>query len=299
VAGDGLPSPVVWRRWTIIRRRGLAGALALMTVTGACSQDDGDSADNGEAAMTTSTPTAPMPSYIVTMPPMLDVEGAPFVAATTWSAAFVRAAGADNVSVLVPPGSADPFSYVADAAELAPVADADFVVVDGREAVVGSITDALPTDGEIITFTLDNDPEHAKAWVLGLGERFMSGNTAQDWADAFDAALVDWDAQLDAARPLPTPSAIVDESLASWATLGGVDVVGTFDGGAVTADEAADLAALEADLVLVAQEDPPPEATELGDGVVVALTNFPDESIDLMVLFETNVERLVAGFQAR
>jgi zinc transport system substrate-binding protein len=260
-----------------------------MTVTAACGSD---SDEDGSAETT----TAPTPSYVVTMPPMLEVEGAPFVAATSWSAAFVRAAGADTVSVLVPAGSPDPFGYVADEAELAPVAAADFVVVDGREAVVGVITDALPTEGEIITFTLDNDPEHVKSWVLGLGERFMLGTTAQDWADAFDEALVGWEAQLDEARPLPTPTALVDESLVTWATLGGVEVVGTFDGATVTADEAAALAGLDADLVLIAEETPPPADIDLGDADVVTLTNFPDESLDLMGLFEDNVETLVDAF---
>lgn len=248
---------------------------------------------------TTASTDAPSPSYVVTMPSMLEVEGSTFVAATTWSAAFVRAAGADKVSVLVPPGSPDPFGYVATEAELGPVADAEFVVVDGREALVGEITDALPTEGEIITFTLDNDPAHVKSWVLGLSERFMLGDVAQQWTERFDEALVEWEAELADHGPATPPTAIVDEALVSWSTLADLDVLATFDGAALTASEAADLAALDADLVLVASETPPPTELDLGPAEVVELTNFPDASLDLMTLFATNVATLGSALAAR
>ena len=47
--------------------------------------------------------------------------------------------------------------------------------------------------------------------------------------------------------------------------------------------------------MLVAEETPPTPELDLGSGTVVELTNFPDESLDLMVLFQTNVDRLLAA----
>lgn len=305
-------------RLTPAGRRTLAFGLAIVAVAG-CSSDDDDDLDTDADTEVTAPATGPGPTgptgsteptgsttpdgttsgtppFMITLPEMLEVAGAPFVAATTWSAAFVRAAGADQVAVLVPPGSTDPFGVVPTAEELAPVADASFVVLDGREAAAGPLAGALPRDGEIITFTLDNDPDHVKAWVIGLSERFMLGTVAQEWVTAFDERLAEWTAQLDAARPTPAPTAVVDETLASWATLAGLDVVGTFAGTELTPESAGALPA--ADLVLVAAELPVPTGVTLPASNVVTLTNFPDESMDLLVLFQDNVDALVAAFEA-
>ncbi|MFV0306567.1 MAG: hypothetical protein ACK5OX_02350 [Desertimonas sp.] len=289
-----------------VKARSAASALALALVTVGCSGDD-DAATGETTVPGSDSPSVPgsatplgsdLSSIIVTLPTMLMVDGAPIVAATTWSAAFARAAGAEEVTVLVPPGTDDPFGYVADADELVAVTEADFVVVDGREALIDDITDALPTDGEIITFTLSNDPAEVDALVLGLAERFMVGSAGRDWSRTFNQALERWQAVLDGARPDPAPTAIVDESLSSWARLAGLDVVASFDGGALTDEEAATLAAHDADLVLLATESRPPDGVDLGDAEVVQLTNFPDESLDLMVLFQSNVDRLVAAMPA-
>ncbi|MFB7032692.1 metal ABC transporter solute-binding protein, Zn/Mn family, partial [Streptomyces sp. NPDC056295] len=87
------------------------------------------------------------------------------VVTTTWEGAFAKAAGADDVKVIVPQSVHHAPDYDPKPSDLAAVARADFVLYAPFEPYAAKIKDAAGSKAKLVEVNLDNDPDKVRAEV--------------------------------------------------------------------------------------------------------------------------------------
>lgn len=264
------------------RLRALAVLLALSSLVAACGDDDA-----GDASSDPSTATDAS-----------DADAPHVVVSTSWVAAFARAAGVDEVTIVAPVNLQHPPDYDPRPSDLAAVADADYVLLAGFEGFAERLTEATGSNAEVITINAENTPETIRAEVRALAEELGTTDEAEAWIAAFDERIAELQADLDAARPEPAPTVVAHVFMAYWADFAGLDVVGTYGPAPATASQLAELTAAAPDL-LFANAHVPAGATfdDLG-AVTVDIVNFPGPELDLLWVFETNTAAIVAAFES-
>ena len=101
------------------------------------------------------------------------------VASTSWTAAFVRAAGIAEVRVLAPYEMRHPSDYVIKPSDLLAVRDADVVVYAGYEGMAARLVEAADgTRARLVRIDTRNDPETVAASLAVLGDAFGTRQAA-------------------------------------------------------------------------------------------------------------------------
>lgn len=127
--------------------------------------------------------------------------GPKVVATTSWEAGFAKAAGATNVTVIVPRSVIHAPDYDPKPSDLAAVADADFVLFASFEGFAKKITDAAGGKAKTVEVALDNSKGKVKAEVARLGELFGTKDAAAKWNTTFDTEYAALTEQVKAAWP--------------------------------------------------------------------------------------------------
>lgn len=265
-------------------------AVAAALLVGACG-DDGDSPGGGSAPGSTTT----RPAETSTPPPDGRSEQPAVVASTSWVAALAEAAGIDDVTIIAPVDLQHPPDYDPKPSDLAAVADADYVLLAGFEGFADRMTDASGSDAEVLTLEVDNQPDTIRANVRSLAETFGTLDSAEDWIDTFDQRIEELEANLTEALPAEKPTAVAHAFMAYWADLAGIEVVGTYGPQPVTPAQLAEFSSLEPDLVLTNAHVPAGAAFDDLDATQVEIRNFPDDSLDLIEVFEANATSILAA----
>lgn len=208
------------------------------------------------------------------------------VATTTWEGAFAKAAGAQDVKVIVPPSVQHAPDYDPKPSDLAAVAEADFVLYAPFEPYAEKIKEAAGSKAKLIEVNLDNDADKAGAEVARLGKTFGTGAAAAAWQKNFGTEYGALQRELKAAWPGGKAPAVVTQVFTAWsAKMAGAQVVGTYGPEAVTAQQLSGLSAKKPALVL--------DNAHMSTGTVlpdsgakqVKIVNFPGKDLDLLPVY--------------
>ncbi|OKK22261.1 ABC transporter substrate-binding protein [Streptomyces sp. CB00455] len=215
------------------------------------------------------------------------------VVTTTWEGAFAKAAGAEDIEVIVPQSVHHAPDYDPKPSDLAAVAKADFVLYAPFEPYAAKIRQAAGSKAELVEVGLDNDPDKAKAEVDRLSVLFGTRDAAAQWRGGFDAEYAKLHEELRAAWPGGASPSAVTQVFTAWsAKLAGATTVGSYGPEAVTPAQLAELSAKKPALVL--------DNAHMSTGTVlpdtgarqVKIVNYPGEDLDLLPVYRNAAAEL-------
>lgn len=221
------------------------------------------------------------------------------VATTTWEAAFAKAAGAEEVKVIVPPSVHHAPDYDPKPSDLTAVAEADFVLYAPFEPFAAKIEEAAGSKAELIEVDLDNSAEKVKAQVQALGQRFGTSAAAQAWTATFSTEYEKLSGDVRSAWPGGTQPTAVAQVFSTWAAdLAGARILGTYGPEAVTPGQLVELAAKKPQFVL--DNAHMSTGTVLPDADVkqVPIVNYPSQDEDLLSVYRdaaTTLKKALSG----
>ncbi len=221
------------------------------------------------------------------------------VATTSWEGAFAKAAGAEDVTVIVPESVQHAPDYDPKPSDLAAVADADFVLYAPFEPYAEKFKEAAGGDAELVEVNLDNDADKAKAEVTRLGKMFGTEDTAAGWITSFDTEYGKLQKDLKSAWPDGKAPTVVAQVFSAWsAKLAGAEVVGMYGPEAVTAKQLSDLSKKKPQLVL--DNVHMTAGTVLPDSGArqVGIVNYPDKDLDLLTVYKNAATTLEKAMNA-
>ncbi|WP_157244995.1 metal ABC transporter solute-binding protein, Zn/Mn family [Nonomuraea typhae] len=214
--------------------------------------------------------------------------GLKVVAASSWEAGFAKAAGATDVSVIVPAGVSHAPDYDPKPSDLAKVAEADIVLYAAFEGFAGKLKEAAGSKAKVIEVALDNSPEKVKAEVARLAAEFGTGEAARTWAASLDTEYAALKRQLAGKSPV-----IVSQAFVAWAAdLAGVQPAGVYGPQPPTAAQIAGLVAKKPTLILDNSAMPAGDTLGSVQAKRVVIDNFPGPDHDLIGMYKANADLL-------
>ncbi|MCY9787440.1 zinc ABC transporter substrate-binding protein [Nocardiopsis sp. EMB25] len=260
--------------------RPLALSSAALLFTGcAAGADTGEGADGSDGA---------------------SAEGPAIVATTTWQGAFATAAGAGDVTVIVPADVQHAPEYEPAPSDLAAVAEADYVLYSPFEPFAQQITDAAGGDAETVEVELDNSPDTIAAEVTRLGELFGTSDAAEAWLSTFDEERERIAEDLAGRWPDGEAPRAVAQVYATWAAeLAGAELVETYGPEQLGASDVAGLAGAEPAFVFENTHMSAGRVLPDSDTLQIGVVNYPGEDLDLVALYETNAHTIAEAFAGR
>ncbi|MFJ3633383.1 metal ABC transporter solute-binding protein, Zn/Mn family [Streptomyces sp. NPDC090112] len=252
----------------------------IVLLTGCGDSDSTGKADASSptAGASASTDAAEKPTVVVT---------------TTWEGAFAKAAGAEDITVIVPQSVHHAPDYDPKPSDLAAVAKADFVLYAPFEPYAAKIKEAAGSKAKLVEVNLDNDPDKVKAEVDKLAGMFGTKNAATTWKTGFDTEYTKLNKEVQAAWPGGKAPAVVSQVFTVWAAkLAGAAPVGTYGPEAVTPAQLAELSAKKPALVL--------DNAHMSTGTVlpdsgakqVKIVNYPGDDLDLLAVYRNAAAEL-------
>ncbi|MFD0372445.1 ABC transporter substrate-binding protein [Streptomyces sp. NPDC127114] len=221
------------------------------------------------------------------------------VATTTWEGAFAKAAGAEDVTVIVPRSVHHAPDHDPKPSDLAAVAEADFVLYAPFEPYAGKIREAAGSKARLVEVNLDNDPARAGAEVARLGSLFGTKDAAVRWKTRLDGEVARLHGELRSAWPGGRSPAVVTQVFTAWAAdLAGATTVGTYGPEPVTPSQLASLSARKPAYVL--------DNAHMSTGTVlpdagarqIEIANYPGEDLDLLAVYRaaaTELRKAMSG----
>ncbi|MFJ9576698.1 ABC transporter substrate-binding protein [Streptomyces sp. NPDC101191] len=221
------------------------------------------------------------------------------VVTTTWEGAFAEAAGAEDITVIVPRSVHHAPDYDPKPSDLAAVAKADFVLYAPFEPYAAKIKEAAGSRAKLVEVNLDNDPAKAGAEVARLGTLFGTKEAAARWKTRLDGEVTRLNGELRAAWPGGRSPVVVTQVFTGWAAgLAGATTVGTYGPEPVTPAQLASLSAKKPTLVL--------DNAHMSTGTVlpdsgarqVEIANYPGEDLDLLTVYRdaaTELKKAMGG----
>lgn len=221
------------------------------------------------------------------------------VATTTWEGALAKAAGAQDVKVIVPQSVQHAPDYDPKPSDLAAVADADYVLYAPFEPYAAKIKEAAESDAELVEVSLDNDADKAKAEVTRLAKMFGTQDAAARWTASFDSEYGTLQKDLKAQWPDGKRPTVVAQVFSTWAAkMTGADLAGTYGPEAVTAKQLSDLSKKKPRLVL--NNAHMTTGTVLPDSGAeqVDIVNYPGEDLDLLAVYRDAAQMVETAMAA-
>ncbi|AKL64847.1 MULTISPECIES: metal ABC transporter solute-binding protein, Zn/Mn family [Streptomyces] len=215
------------------------------------------------------------------------------VVTTTWEGAFAKAAGAEEIKVIVPQSVHHAPDYDPKPSDLAAVGKADFVLYAPFEPYAAKIKEAAGSKAELVEVNLDNDADKVKTEVARLGELFGTEDAAAKWTASFDTEYAKLSKDVRGAWPGGKSPVVVSQVFTVWsAKLSGATPVGTYGPEAVTPAQLAELSAKKPALVL--------DNAHMSTGTVlpdsgarqVKIVNYPGNDLDLLPVYRNAAAEL-------
>ncbi|GLY47354.1 zinc ABC transporter substrate-binding protein [Lentzea sp. NBRC 102530] len=219
--------------------------------------------------------------------------GPKIVATTSWEAGFAKAAGATNVTVIVPRSVLHAPDYDPKPSDLKAVADADYVLYAPFESFAPKITDAAGSNAKKIEVALDNSRDKVKAEVTRLAELFGTQDAARKWIGDFDAEYAKLAGEVKAKWPGGKQPKVVAQMFVGYAAdLAGAELLGVYGPEPVTPSQLAELKGKAPQFVF--------ENSHMSTGTVlpdagaeqVDLVNYPDDDNDLLGVYRANAKKI-------
>lgn len=219
--------------------------------------------------------------------------GPKVVATTSWEAGFAKAAGATNITVIVPRSVLHAPDYDPKPSDLKAVADADYVLYAPFESFAPKITDAAGSNAKKVEVALDNSRDKVKAEVTRLGELFGTQDAARKWIEGFDAEYAKLADEVKAKWPGGRQPKVVAQMFVGYAAdLAGAELLGVYGPEPVTASQVAELKNKAPQFVF--------ENSHMSTGTVlpdanaeqVDLVNYPGDDNDLLGVYRANARTI-------
>ncbi len=203
-------------------------------------------------------------------------DGGAAVASTEWTAAFARAAGIPEVTVLAPAASRHPAEYQLRPSDLRAVAAADALIFAGYEAMAARLRELAPKDATVLRIDTDYSLATLRRSLDALQAAGGTPASAAANLRAIAEEYAAWRSEL-AARGLAGAPALVHRFQEPLARELGFDAVATF--GPLPPQAAALASLAEAEVALIIDNHHNAVAAPLAEihapAPVVAFLNFP------------------------
>lgn len=251
----------------------LSLSTALVLTATACGSDKADSADTSTSGKNDDAPVV--------------------VATTTWEAAFAKAAGAEDVKVIVPSSAQHAPDYDPKPSDLTAVAGADFVLYAPFEPYAAKIKEAAGSNAKLVEVNLDNDADKASAEVARLGKLFGSEDAAAKWDTSFKSEYGTLQEELKKAWPNGKAPAVVAQVFSVWsAKMAGAEVAGTYGPEAVTAKQLSDLTKKKPAYVFDNVHMSTGEVLPDSGAKQVGIVNYPGKDLDLLAVYKNAADTI-------
>jgi zinc transport system substrate-binding protein len=220
------------------------------------------------------------------------------VAASTWEAAFAKAAGAKDIAVIVPSSVAHGADYDPKPSDLSKVASADLVLYAEFEGFAGKLKDATGSPATLHQVNLDNSPDVVRAEVRRIAEKIGTMSEADAWIGQYDKTITELEGKVKQAWVDGKPPKVVAQMFVTYAAkLVGAEILGTYGPQPVTPGQLAELMAKKPDLVL--------DNTHMSTGPVmpgtatkqVMIVNYPGADHDLLGVYRTNADEIIKALR--
>ncbi|MBY8886128.1 ABC transporter substrate-binding protein [Streptomyces sp. PTM05] len=223
--------------------------------------------------------------------------GPAVVATSTWEAALAKAAGATDVTYIVPASIRHAPDYDLKPTDLTKVTGADYVLYTSFEPFAGRVKDAAGSKAKMIELNLDNSPSVTTADVTQLGRAFGTERQAAAWNASFAQEWNTLTRQVKAAWPHGGQPAVVSEEFSTWAAkLAGARQVGTYGPDAVTPQQLRTLSAKKPQFVLD-NENMSTGTVLPGSGAEqLEIVNYPGADLNLLGVYERAAEQMKKAF---
>ncbi|MDD9990008.1 MAG: ABC transporter substrate-binding protein [Spirochaetaceae bacterium] len=203
-------------------------------------------------------------------------DGGAVVASTEWTAAFARAAGIVEVTVLAPAASRHPAEYQLRPSDLRAVAAADALIFAGYEAMADRLRELAGREATVLRIDTDYSLATLRRSLAALDAAGGTPVSTEASLRAIAEEYAAWRAEL-AAHGLAGAPALVHRFQEPLARELGFDVVATF--GPLPPQAAALASLADAEVALIIDNHHNPVAAPLAEmhtpAPVVAFLNFP------------------------
>jgi zinc transport system substrate-binding protein len=220
------------------------------------------------------------------------------VASTSWVGALAKAAGASTIAVIAPANIQHPPDFEPTPSDLIKVAGADYILYAAFDGFAAKLKDAAGGQGRLVQVDLENTPEKIRAEVTRLGTLFGTSTAAMGWLSTFDTEYTALSNKVKAVVPAPPPTAVAHLFMAYWGGFAGLPVVATYGPQPVSPGQLADLSAKKPALVL-ANAHLPGANPDIPGATTVNIVNYPKADLDLLGVFRTNTDSLIAALTRR
>lgn len=216
------------------------------------------------------------------------------VASTSWVAAFAKAAGATDISVIAPSNLQHPPDYDPKPSDLVAINSADYVLMAGFEGFAKRLQEAVGNNSaKLVAVSTDNSPEVIHKEVTRLGELFGTAEAAKAYLKDFDTQYAQLSGEVKNAIGSKKPTVVAQLFVTSWATFAGLDVAGTYGPMPLSPDDLKKLVDLKPTIVFenvhMGGGQPVVEAT---NAQKIDLVNFPADDLDLLKVFKINAQTI-------
>ena len=215
------------------------------------------------------------------------------IATSSWTAAYVRAAGIADVYVLAPAEMQHPTEYELNIDDVDKIRNAELIVCGGYEVMMERIRQGLKIDPErILEIKTDYDMEHIRSSVRAIAAELGTGEVAEKNIREIEHTFSKSAEQIREAG-LDQDPVLVQFFLRPLASELGMNVTAVFGPRPLEAFDIRDLMTLDFSLVLDNAHNPvSAPLVESGEGIkVVYLINFPGvggtESISDVIRYNT------------
>nr|WP_042193700.1 zinc ABC transporter substrate-binding protein [Kibdelosporangium sp. MJ126-NF4]CEL20859.1 hypothetical protein [Kibdelosporangium sp. MJ126-NF4]CTQ98336.1 hypothetical protein [Kibdelosporangium sp. MJ126-NF4] len=220
------------------------------------------------------------------------------VAASTWEAAFAKAAGAKDISVIVPPSVAHGADYDPKPSDLSKVASADLVLYAEFEGFAGKLKDATGSAAKLHQVALDNSPDVVRAEVRKIAEKIGTTSDADAWLGQYNTAITDLETKVKGAWVDGKPPKVVSQVFVTYAAkLAGAEVRGTYGPQPVTPGQLSELVGKKPDLVLDNKHMSTGTVMPGGTAKQVTIVNYPGQDFDLLGVYRTNADEIIKALR--
>ncbi len=225
-------------------------------------------------------------------------DGPRVVATSSWEAAYAQAAGATDITVIVPPAIKHAPDYDPKPSDLAAVSHADYILYAPFEGFATKIKDAAGSSAKVVSLNLDNSRDNVVKEVQRLGDMFGTRTAADTWIQSFGSRYDQLATQIKAAWRNGRPPKVVSQTFMGFAAqLSGAQVLGTYGPDQVTAKQVADLSASKPDLVFANEEMDTGTVLPGAPAKQLDLTNYPTNGTDLLTVYDDTATKITAALK--
>lgn len=204
-----------------------------------------------------------------------NTDNAKVVATTSWTAAYAKAAGIDNVVLLSPMSMVHPSEYELSIADIEKIKNSELIVCAGYEIMTSHIVQLLNDSSKIIRVNTIYDPETIRKSVMSIAGKFSTEDIALRNVEEIEAAFDSARALVERERldTIPTLVHLYQKSLAQNI---GLNVVGVFGPQSPESYEIVELMSSHAGLVIDNIHNPVGEIFCKSTGIpYIQWLNFP------------------------